>query len=152
MGIPDQTQKGDSGLEALIMIAWKAYLKKVIPNSVFVLRLQYLQRRIRKEFQSYATAKDTFSRIYEGGYWGQSKTLGEKYYSGDGSHQDEIIVPYVSAVRRFLQSLGEKPDAVDLGCGDFAIGSQIRPYCGKYIAVDVVVRWSRSFGQFLLFP
>ena len=26
---------------------------------------------------------------------------------------------------------------VDLGCGDFTIGSQLRKYCKKYVAVDV---------------
>jgi SAM-dependent methyltransferase len=41
-------------------------------------------------------------------------------------------------VNSFLLSLDKKPDVVDLGCGDFAVGSRIRPYCGKYIAADVV--------------
>ena len=30
-----------------------------------------------------------------------------------------------------------KLNAVDLGCGDFSIGSEIRKYCGKYIAIDI---------------
>ena len=27
---------------------------------------------------------------------------------------------------------------VDLGCGDFNVGEQLRPYCGRYVACDVV--------------
>lgn len=37
----------------------------------------------------------------------------------------------------FLNALG-KPDVVDLGCGDFKVGSQLRPWCGRYTACDVV--------------
>ncbi len=32
----------------------------------------------------------------------------------------------------------QKPDVMDLGCGDFNIGSQIRGFCEKYIACDIV--------------
>jgi hypothetical protein len=27
---------------------------------------------------------------------------------------------------------------VDLGCGDFNVGSQLRPYCSEYVACDIV--------------
>jgi hypothetical protein len=27
---------------------------------------------------------------------------------------------------------------VDLGCGDFNVGKQLRPYCGRYVACDIV--------------
>ena len=37
-----------------------------------------------------------------------------------------------------MKSLDNKPRVVDLGCGDFSVGSQIRPHCGTYIACDVV--------------
>ena len=45
---------------------------------------------------------------------------------------------YVTAVRDFLLSFDEKPDVVDLGCGDFTMGSKIRPYCDRYVACDIV--------------
>jgi SAM-dependent methyltransferase len=120
------------------MAALKTYLKKVIPDSVLMSRERYIERKRREEFQRCAMPRDTFSRVYECGYWGQSKERGERYYSGPGSHMDEYVDSYISAVSGFLQSFGEKPDVVDLGCGDFAIGSRIRPYCGNFIAVDVV--------------
>ncbi len=31
----------------------------------------------------------------------------------------------------------KKPNVVDLGCGDFSIGSKIRKLCDNYIAVDI---------------
>ncbi len=120
------------------MATWIACLKKVVPKSVLRLQRQCRLRKLSKEFEHCATAQETFSRVYEGGYWGRSKEPGEKYYSGPGTHKDEAVALYVSAVNGFLQSLGVKPDVVDLGCGDFAIGSRIRPFCGKYIAADVV--------------
>ena len=120
------------------MAAWKARLKELIPDSVLKLRRQYLARRNEKELQRYSSAKDAFTRVYEAGLWGRSDEPGEKYYSGDGSHVGSLVAPYVSAVCGFLQSFGEKPDVVDLGCGDFNIGSRIRPYCRKYVGLDVV--------------
>jgi SAM-dependent methyltransferase len=120
------------------MTVWKARLKELIPDSVLKLRRQYLARKNEKELQRCASAKDAFTRVYEAGYWGRSGEPGEKYYSGDGSHMGSSVAPYVSAACGFLQSFEEKPDVVDLGCGDFNVGSRIRPNCGKYIGVDVV--------------
>ena len=59
-------------------------------------------------------------------------------FQGLGSHESEVVNAYLSAVTGFLQSFPEKPDVVDLGCGDFAVGSRIRPYCGRYVAADFV--------------
>jgi hypothetical protein len=120
------------------MASLKAYIKKIIPKSILAWRANNLEKKQSKEFHGLTTPKDTFTKIYDGGYWGRSKERGEKYYSGSGSHGGEIVECYVSAVSGFLQSLGHKPDAVDLGCGDFAVGTQVRPHCGKYIAADVV--------------
>jgi len=66
------------------------------------------------------------------------RILNGELYSGSGSHQFDLVFPYVSAVTDFCRSLKVPPSAVDLGCGDFNIGRQIRPYCGRYIACDVV--------------
>lgn len=98
----------------------------------------YRQQKAMKEFQSCATTKDTFTRVYERGYWGRSNDPAERYFSGSGSHESEVVNAYLSAVTGFLQSFIEKPDVVDLGCGDFAVGSRIRPYCGRYVAADFV--------------
>jgi len=49
-----------------------------------------------------------------------------------------VVLPYVNAVGRFLDSLPCPPSVVDLGCGDFNVGEQLRPYCDRYVACDVV--------------
>ena len=120
------------------MNAIKASLKKVIPDFILALWWWHLERRLKNELSRSADAKDTFTRIYDDEHWGRSGQHGDKYYSGSGSHSREIVDSYVSAVNGFLSSLDKKLDAVDLGCGDFAVGSQIRPFCNKYVAADVV--------------
>jgi Methyltransferase domain len=49
-----------------------------------------------------------------------------------------VVTPYVNAARMFLDSLPCPPSGVDLGCGDFSVGEQLRPHCGRYVACDVV--------------
>ena len=80
--------------------------------------------------------KAVFNKIYGGGIWG--KVAGQKFFSGPGSHDAKVVVPYVESVQHFLAQVGGKPSVVDLGCGDFNVGRQIRPFCGTYMACDVV--------------
>ena len=84
-------------------------------------------------------AADVFTRIYEEGTWGNSPDPTRRYFSGSGSASSKIVEPYVRAIESFLLSLERKPDVVDLGCGDFFVGSRIRGLCGRYIACDIVV-------------
>ena len=60
-----------------------------------------------------------------------------QFYSGVGTYLPELIDVYISEVKIFLLSLPKKPDVVDLGCGDFTIGSKLRKFCNNYIAVDI---------------
>lgn len=80
--------------------------------------------------------KAVFNKIYGQGVWG--KKTGLSFFSGPGSHDGKVVTPYVESVKQFLEQLGGKPSVVDLGCGDFNVGQQIRPFCGLYIACDVV--------------
>lgn len=84
------------------------------------------------------STKELFSKIYRTGAWGRSPDGARRFYSGAGSHDRSIVGPYVESVVRFLQEFPGKPDVVDLGCGDFSVGSQIRHACGRYIACDIV--------------
>ncbi|WP_045475152.1 class I SAM-dependent methyltransferase [Winogradskyella sp. PG-2] len=74
-------------------------------------------------------------QIYEQHLWG-GKDL--DFYSGEGSHNPEIIQPYLDAVRSFLKSHKGKLTVCDLGCGDFNIGKQLYKYSKKYVSVDIV--------------
>lgn len=84
------------------------------------------------------SVEQIFTSIYANRTWGASGEQGQPFFSGSGSHSEAIVTRYVEAVRAFLATLPGKPDVVDLGCGDFNVGSRIRPYCGRYVACDVV--------------
>jgi hypothetical protein len=108
----------------------KSTLKRLIPN--FVLQ------SARHLIHGNPTPKEAFEKVYLNGIWGKSNDPSDPFYSGAGSHMPGIVPIYVNAIEYFLQSLGARLDAVDLGCGDFAIGSKIRSLCNQYIACDVV--------------
>jgi hypothetical protein len=55
-----------------------------------------------------------------------------------GSHNNAITSVYVKAISDFLKDFDEKPDVLDLGCGDFNVGSQIRGLSRSYVACDIV--------------
>ena len=94
-----------------------------------------LSKRWDAKFQSHP-AEDVFAAVYKENKWG-AHPQGD-FYSGSGSHDPKIVLPYIEAVSSFLQSRPGLPSVVDLGCGDFNVGRQLRPYCEKYTACDVV--------------
>lgn len=79
---------------------------------------------------------ELFSRVYRSAGWGRAGR--QRFFSGPGSHDTAVVNPYVAAVRDFLERLPRPPNVVDLGCGDFNVGSRIRDKCGTYVACDVV--------------
>jgi Methyltransferase domain len=113
----------------------RAYLKGILPNTVLTLRQRCLEFN---ELRRAGGSKQMFATIYAQRYWGKSEDPFDNHFSGPGSHRPEIVGPYVSAVIKFLRTFDKKPNAVDLGCGDFAVGSLIRPYCSRYVACDIV--------------
>jgi SAM-dependent methyltransferase len=113
----------------------KPHLKGMLPKPVLNHMYAYLARRFDASFEGQPSAK-VFSAVYDQGKWG--KTSDGDFYSGSGSHKPDLVLPYVNSTAAFLRSLEEQPSVVDLGCGDFNIGRQLRPYCGRYIACDVV--------------
>ena len=82
--------------------------------------------------------KKIFSKIYEDEIWGKSNDPSQLFYSGIGSHDKVIVSTYIQAVHEFLSTFVKKPNVVDLGCGDFLVGSKIRQLCDNYIACDIV--------------
>jgi len=79
--------------------------------------------------------KMAMDQVYERNLWGNNNA---PFYSGDGSHDLQIVTPYINAVTSFLKSFEESITVCDLGCGDFNIGKQLLPYVKKYDAVDIV--------------
>lgn len=115
----------------------KRAAKRCIPDFFLDARRDYLLAKLRKRFSG-LSVKEAFTSIYTDRLWGRSEGPNDDFCSGNGSRQRHVVTTYVAAVETFLKSLDSKPNAVDLGCGDFYVGSQIRSHCGRYIACDIV--------------
>ena len=76
-----------------------------------------------------------FQTIYKARLWGKGTDL---YFSGNGSHDEKVVSTYTTAIGKWCAGFDGKLDAVDLGCGDFAVGSKIRHLFDGYIGCDVV--------------
>lgn len=115
-----------------------AVLREVL-RSVTPLPARRLWRKWRiRRFESRMDAADhrgVFAEIYRLGGWGKGAS---GYFSGIGSHAPELVEPFVGPLRDFLDAQPAPLDVVDLGCGDFNVGAQVRTSCARYVACDVV--------------
>jgi hypothetical protein len=111
----------------------RSAVKLVMPSPFRRIAREYLSHRWDAKYNG-RPVEEIFSAIYRERKWGTDSDCS----SGTGSHVESVVLPYVDAVRGFLRSLPSPPAVVDLGCGDFNVGKQIRPYCGSYVACDVV--------------
>lgn len=112
-------------------------VKNLTPLTVLKMLLRYRSYNQSKSFSG-LSPKETFSKIYRDRLWGNYSSDKDGYDSGTGSHTESVVSPYIQSVNKFLAGFSEKPDLVDLGCGDFSIGLKTREYCKNYIACDVV--------------
>jgi 2-polyprenyl-3-methyl-5-hydroxy-6-metoxy-1,4-benzoquinol methylase len=79
--------------------------------------------------------KETFSEIYRSKAWGSMPN--RPFCSGDGSMREDAVQPYTQAIRNYIEAHGVK-HVVDLGCGDFGVGSRLVKSGLRYTGVDVV--------------
>ncbi len=79
--------------------------------------------------------KAAMSQIYEKNLWGGNPA---EFYSGEGSHDSQIVTPYINIISDFLQSFDAPITVCDLGCGDFNIGKDLVEFAPHYHAVDIV--------------
>jgi SAM-dependent methyltransferase len=93
--------------------------------------LSSAKRAARSQRNRFRTNGDIFDKIYSNARWGGK--LGE-IYSGNGSDVG-LADAYVDAVVRFLKEIN-CDSVVDIGCGDFRIGSRIASEIPKYTGVD----------------
>lgn len=109
----------------------KSRLRPFIPARLrhAVLNRQALHSRYRT-----GSLEEMFGAIYRDGIWGSA----DDFMSGSGSHDARIVQPYVAAVRGFAERSDPPLTAVDLGCGDFAVGRQLVSAFAHYHACDVV--------------
>lgn len=92
------------------------------------------ENKIRKAKKPWPT-KDAMKQVYEMKLWGDNQS---NFYSGTGSHNPEIVNPYIDIITSFLTSFKNPLVVCDLGCGDFNVGKELVKYTKKYIAVDIV--------------
>lgn len=78
--------------------------------------------------------KKVMEQIYDQNLWGGNHS---EYYSGFGSHNIDLVQPYIYVVKEFLTSFQNPITVCDLGCGDFNIGKQLFNFTKNYIAVDI---------------
>jgi glycosyltransferase involved in cell wall biosynthesis len=103
-------------------------------------RIERLERKVEKylarpvaEDCNEKSLEEIFTDIYERNLWGGNP--GE-YFSGSGS-DESVARPYAKAVNDFIRQLAIR-SVVDLGCGDFRVGSLVNSPDIDYLGVDVV--------------
>ncbi|RAJ13455.1 class I SAM-dependent methyltransferase [Olleya aquimaris] len=79
--------------------------------------------------------KQAMQQVYAKQLWGSS---GAEFFSGEGSHHPELVIPYIEVLKTFLTSFKQPLVVADLGCGDFNIGKQLVQHTKQYIGVDIV--------------
>ncbi len=120
----------------------KKLIKNKLPKLITSLVTKLIPYKYRDPFKNISN-KEIFSKIYKEGYWASSGP--KQFDSGSGSHKTEIVNAYQDAIEKFLVSFDTKPKIVDLGCGNFFVGSKIRHLCDTYIACDIVpelIEWN----------
>jgi len=112
--------------DILISLFWK----------VVKMRKGLEYNRIIKKKYGKLSNKEIFSIVYKENIWNKDSNL--DFNSGPGSHDPKVVTPYIKTISNFFKDLKRKPIVLDVGCGDFNIGSQLYEYTKKYIAIDVV--------------
>ena len=116
--------------KVIILIA-----NKLIPASLLE---KYRHNRYikRQEEDKNKSTEETFTEIYKLNKWGGEKN---EFCSGGGSIDVPTVSPYISMISEKAHTEGFLGlTFVDLGCGDFRVGSQLLSLCSKYIGIDIV--------------
>ncbi len=112
----------------------KDVMRRFMPKALLEIRRHFLNRYIDSRFTA-MPVQEVFSTIYNQNLWGDGEA---GHYSGPGSHSPDIIGPYIEAIQEFAGPSKGQLSALDVGCGDFNVGSQIAPLFASYIGCDVV--------------
>jgi hypothetical protein len=91
-------------------------------------------KKIRKSKKPWPT-KAAMEQVYALNLWGSNTAV---FYSGVGSHNPDLINPYLEVLTSFLNSFKAPLVVCDLGCGDFNIGKELVRHTKNYIGVDIV--------------
>lgn len=83
--------------------------------------------------------KEVFTEIYLENLWGDRRRQNDKDFpfdSGPGS-AESAAGPYAECIKRFIETHKVR-SVVDLGCGDFRVGSRIIQPSLHYTGIDIV--------------
>jgi len=92
------------------------------------------QNKTKKVKKPWPT-KAAMTQVYENKLWGGNDV---SFYSGKGSHDPNIVKPYLAVLSKFFNSFERPLTVCDLGCRDFNVGKELFAYTEKYLAVDIV--------------
>lgn len=92
------------------------------------------KKKIKRNRTPWPT-KAAMEQVYANHLWGGAA---HSFYSGEGSHAPELLMPYVEKLRLFFTSFEHPITVCDLGCGDFNVGEKLVEHTRKYTAVDIV--------------
>lgn len=124
----------------------KELIKPLVP-SFLLEKYRQVHREQIQGANARKTAAEVFSEVYRRKLWGTGEGA---FYSGPGSDPENASL-YCDLVRDVVLSL-RRPEVtiVDLGCGDFRVGSQFLAPGVRYIGIDVVSELiahnTRAFG------
>jgi len=117
----------------------KAFLKAVLPPSL-VKVVGGLRAERRQKYLSTLPPAEAFNEIYRRKMWQQSTSL-----SGPGS-SGVWAVEFQKLAARFVKDRDVK-SVLDIGCGDFSVGSYLAPMVQSMTAMDIsdyIVEKNRS--------
>jgi SAM-dependent methyltransferase len=93
------------------------------------------QRWQRAAYYRRLSVSEAFAAIYRSQAWGSLED--RPFCSGEGSIREEAVGPYCAMIRDFI-AVNNIRRVVDLGCGDFGVGSRLIGPAVHYVGVDVV--------------
>ena len=117
-------------------ILFKKIVRKLTPS--IIRKLQRLRRdKIAEQEFSNLSNQDIFEKIYLEQRWGANEQQKRQYSSGDGTRDPEAVTKYANAISNFISEFHSIETAIDVGCGDFTVGSKIFSFFKKFTAIDV---------------
>lgn len=106
----------------------KRGLKQILPKKILA-RARRIRSRYAEKSIKGLSVEDSFDKIYQHGYWGSGMS------SGSGSH-GPMAVGFVNLMQQIIAQ-NKIRSIADIGCGDFAVGSQLTGLVERYNAYDV---------------
>jgi methyltransferase family protein len=124
-----------AGPEDIGVMRFRTMVRRILPRFAVEAYFGYRESKLI-DLNRRMSTEEVFTDVYSKNRWGGAPG---SFFSGAGSHEATIVGPYVAGVKRELERIGAASmTVIDLGCGDFSVGRQIAPQCGRYVGVDIV--------------